>query len=802
MAALFALCLCCLAAPCTGVRADYRLGPERSGSYSIAEEKLYDEYGRVDFTAKSTATVKSQDKVTESIEGVASVSTIVENKDWRITLESGKYNYAAGEAIDVRACLEYIGKGDLKEIKICDPVLGFYVESSTGTYICQYAAYSSSEPNLPKQFVKGEKYEVKLDLHEWDAATPGDYDMAKVVAMFHDENGNFILPKGTYTVKAGMTDHASRKSTLGRRTDFFATLHINVDTEGEVFTAGDNLFRTLGEDEAVLIGNTADADLYYTGEITGEEWVIPSTVEYKGKKRSVTVIGDEGQIIEVTDPDDGSAYFNRYGGFAGKTFSSIKIPSTVNLISKRALVGVHGMKEVTVEATDIVIDEEAFADCSWGTDNESPGKLVINADTVVIGENAFYGCYLLQDVEIKAAKRLKIREGGFISCYSLQKLKLPEKTEYIGDRAFYDCGMDFRKKLTVTIPKETEYIGESVVNHAKLKLAAGNTAYKIENGLLMTADGQTVVRVADNKQKEIVVPEGVTTILSGAFEKSKAESLTLPDSLKEVPDYMIRGDVHLKKVSFGNGITAIGDYAFYDTSMKSVDIPASVKSIGNFAFSNARKLKKVKLHAGLESIGDYAFMPASKLKSLTVPNTVSSIGNYIAAGYYVSDFKFTLKKGNPYFEQHGHEIFKKETGELAYINPFPITYQGPARENEDDYGYEYYYAPKLSERVESIRRLGFLGKCYSLILPESLKTMDISFIPELMDYEEGGTLVFSGKEPPKITNEYDTVGWFTLLVIIPEDADEEAFEKAFDEAGLADNQRIFIKKDYSQEIAK
>ena len=102
-------------------------------------------------------------------------------------------------------------------------------------------------------------------------------------------------------------------------------------------------------------------------------------------------------------------------------------------------------------------------------------------------------------------------------------------TEYIGDRAFYDCGMDFRKKLTVTIPKETEYIGESVVNHAKLKLAAGNTAYKIENGLLMTADGQTVVRVADNKQKERVVPEGVTTILSGAFEKSKAESLTLPD---------------------------------------------------------------------------------------------------------------------------------------------------------------------------------------------------------------------------------------------------------------------------------
>ncbi|MCR4778203.1 MAG: leucine-rich repeat domain-containing protein [Lachnospiraceae bacterium] len=781
------------ALPVLYARADYRMEPERKGTISLGDGKLYDEYGRVDFKNEATGKVKAQDKI-KKIAQNSVVYSIVENKEWRITLESEKVNYETEDPVNVRAFLEYIGSKKSKEISICDPVIGFYLESSTGTFICQYAGYSSSEPYPPKKFKKGKKYEVKLDLHEWDEVNSDESDMTKAMSQFHNENGELILPKGSYTVKAGMTNLASKKSSTGRQTGFFATLHFNIGTEGEIFAVGKNLFRTLGDKEAVLIGTTAEGTSFYNGDIEGEDWVIPSTVIYNGNKRSVTVIGDEGIEYTMTDADDGSTYYVQYGAFSGKSFSSIRIPASVKKISNRALAGIHGMNEVIIDAEKIKIGKEAFADCSWGITEDKPGKLVISAKNVNIDEKAFSDCYLLQNIKINASKSLVIGDEAFNGCYNLLKIKLPQKTKYIGNKAFYDCGYD--KKLTITIPDGVKYIGKAVVNRANLKLSDGNTAYKVENGLLLTADGKTVVRVMSRKQEEIVIPDTVTEIMPGAFEKSKAESLTIPDSVSVIPDNMMRDAVSLTTLNLGNGITSIGEYAFYNTRMRTVKIPGSVKSIGIAAFGNNSKLKKVRLSKGLESIGDYAFYSYNtKLDGLTIPNTVKYVGQYITGiNYDNPDFAIVFKDGNSCYEQSGKEVFTPGTGELKYLVAYPLTYNGPELTDNSNPEINYFYAPKLSERVESIEKLSFVGYTNSLILPASLKTMDIAFLPKIMDPEEGGTLIFTGKEPPVITNDYETTGRISLLVIIPYDADIEAYQNAFDNAGLSENQHVYVKR--------
>ncbi|MBP5159390.1 MAG: leucine-rich repeat domain-containing protein [Lachnospiraceae bacterium] len=776
--------------PCARAEADVRLGAERCASYDTEEGRLYDEMGRIDFRTVSTGKTKAAD-VEETIPGGNVKKTVVENEDWRITLLSAKTAYSEGEAVDVRASLEYIGKGKSKEVQVCDPILGFYVESSTGTVICQYAAYSSSDPGSPKTFKKGKTYEVKLDVTGQDLTNLCDMDMEKAVELLHDKDGKLILPKGTYTIKAGMTDRASKRGTNSRKNAFFATLHINVGVEGEIFAVGNDLFRTLGDNEAVLIGNTADAKLFSTGDIEGEAWDIPASVEYKGKKRSVTVIGDDGMVIESMDPDDGSIYYERYGGFYGKVFSSIHIPSSVKKISKYALAGVHGMNEVRIDAKKLDIANEAFAGCSWGIASGKPGKLIISAATLNIAKRAFYGCSLLQDISIKATKSLKIRDEAFAGCYNLLKVKLPEKTTYLGDRAFYDCGMD--KKLTITIPSGVRHIGEALVNRAAVKVAPGNKAYKEENGLLISADGKTVVRVMSRKQKEIVVPDGATTILAGAFAKSKAESLIIPDSVTSIPDEMIYGDSKLKTVKLGSGITSIGKNAFYNSGLTKLVIPASVKTIGEGAFCYSKKLAKVTLKKGLEEIADRAFAGCYKIKSLVIPNTVKSVGRGFAPTDYVrKDPVVTFKSGNPAYEQDGFEVFEPGTGDLKVLIVSDQMKAGELQDTDEWVKAHFSYATRLSERVKRIGDTKILGYVNYVAMPAGLESLDVAFLPSVCDNEEGGTLIFVGEKPPKITNSFDTRKGFWLTVVVKRSDDVEAYRKAFADAGLGKNQSVTV----------
>jgi len=61
-------------------------------------------------------------------------------------------------------------------------------------------------------------------------------------------------------------------------------------------------------------------------------------------------------------------------------------------------------------------------------------------------------------------------------------------------------------------------------------------------------------------------------------------------------------------------------------------IPNSVTSIGNYAFTRCHDLTSVTIPSGVTSIGDYAFNDCSGLTSVTIPNSVTSIGDYAFSG--------------------------------------------------------------------------------------------------------------------------------------------------------------------------
>ena len=77
----------------------------------------------------------------------------------------------------------------------------------------------------------------------------------------------------------------------------------------------------------------------------------------------------------------------------------------------------------------------------------------------------------------------------------------------------------------------------------------------------------------------------------------------------------------------GKPVTSIGNWAFQSCiGLTDITIPNSVTSIGDGAFSNCG-IKSITIPNGVTSIGDSAFEYCNSLTSITIPNSVTSIGN-------------------------------------------------------------------------------------------------------------------------------------------------------------------------------
>lgn len=169
-----------------------------------------------------------------------------------------------------------------------------------------------------------------------------------------------------------------------------------------------------------------------------------------------------------------------------------------------------------------------------------------------IGPKAFAGCDGITGVVIPSGVE-EIEDFAFDGCSSLSKIIFPSNSVKIGEGAFFRCPsvqnvtlggdwseIDFKvfrwsdSLSTVRVPAKVKTIRnfKSLKHLESIEVDVNNSNFSSVDGVLYNKDTTTMYGCPRNRAGKIVVPEGVTTVLSGALgDCKKVVSVDLPSTL-------------------------------------------------------------------------------------------------------------------------------------------------------------------------------------------------------------------------------------------------------------------------------
>ncbi len=234
-------------------------------------------------------------------------------------------------------------------------------------------------------------------------------------------------------------------------------------------------------------------------------------------------------------------------------------------------------------------------------------EVVIEEGVTDIGVRAFSECYMLEKVSLPSSLRL-IYPLAFEDCTALKNITIPEGVTAIDLGAFSDC-----ISLTeINIPKTVTIISDDFANGSKslerITVAKENQNYVSVDGVLYNKDMTRLMKYPAKKQ---------------------GTSYTVPDSVTEICTYAFTSAKNLQNVQLPHSITRIGFNAFGDTNMSKTQTVDGAFYMGEYFISLTSDTKtEYSIKEGTRVIADNAFMMADKVKNLTIPEGVVTIGQY------------------------------------------------------------------------------------------------------------------------------------------------------------------------------
>lgn len=194
-----------------------------------------------------------------------------------------------------------------------------------------------------------------------------------------------------------------------------------------------------------------------------------------------------------------------------------------------------------------------------------------------------------------------IKSEAFSNCTKLTSVTLSKNIINIGYSAFYDCTS--LEKVDI----------KDLVAYCKINFE-NRYACPIAKNLYL--NGELVT--------DLVIPNSITTINDYAFNNcTSITSITIPNTVTTVGTFSFLGCSNVSTAT----IPTVAISGLPKISLKTLVISGG-DSIDKYALMNCSNLASITISDSVKTIGESAFSKCSSLTSIIIPNNVTQIGSY------------------------------------------------------------------------------------------------------------------------------------------------------------------------------
>ena len=374
----------------------------------------------------------------------------------------------------------------------------------------------------------------------------------------------------------------------------------------------------IGEDAFYCHGSAPI--VIYTGSATGSPWgasavygAMDENFLYEDGEKTIIskYIGEGGDVVI---PSGVTTISN--SSFLHTNITSVTIPNSVNSIERYAFSACENLTSINIPNSVTSIELDAFYGC------RSLTSINIPSSVTSIGERAFYGCNLTSvtinnDVDVSNCCIYIIKDGLRYRVLNKSSVEVaPSSPYYTGE---FDVSLkDIVIPASIMAGNTFSVVGIGKYAFEDLDLISitiPKSITYIDEGAFGGTYPQTIIN-----ESGVVVP------LYGFTKNDLSYNITGKDSVSveafRYSDSEFTGEVTIPQTVtfYGKTYTVyeIESYAFEGLSgLTSVTIPNTVTTIGESAFEDCTGLTSISIPSSVDYIGEEAFFGCTSLKKVT-----------------------------------------------------------------------------------------------------------------------------------------------------------------------------------------